>query len=117
MKRISRQGVLQVRDNQFLMLLLVMQSEEHNRGQSRQIGGAGRSDEVGHIGVDVGAVTIDLFHGRARQQAARRPRPSRPYGLVVRIKKKVELWMERTIGHDVAREDESFEEPTGMGQM
>ncbi len=70
MKRIVREHVLQVGDDQFLVLLLVMQTECHDLRDLVQIVLAGALQQVKYVLVHVSPVPIDLVYCGPRGQTA-----------------------------------------------
>ena len=107
--------MLEVGDNQFLVLLLVLQTEFEQCPQRGIL--VGRRDERREMALDVSAVGVNLVQRRARQQAAFRPRVPVANGVVVRVEKHPKLRVKRQVRGRVALQHESFEEPRRMGQM
>ena len=78
---VARQHVLDVHEQQLLVLLLMVQAQDDERGRRR----VALVDQRVHRAVDVGAVPGDLVDGGTRQQAPMRARMTRPDRLVVRV--------------------------------
>src|SRR3546814_2601203 len=73
LERILREKMLDVGEQQFLMLLLVMDAEGDERQRGRRQAGQGAL----HRGIDMRAPDADFVERRARQQAALRARMAR----------------------------------------
>ena len=84
-RRILREGVQDVGQQQFLMLLLVIEPQLDQRHDLRLAGQRGRSKEIRHPGIDVAAVGGNLIGCWARDRAARRPRMPLADGLVIGV--------------------------------
>src|SRR5664280_2284043 len=82
-KRIRPQPVLYVGDDQLLMLLLMVDSERHQRDRlGRKPGCEHMHDGIVHIG----AVGMYFVQSRTRQRVSQRPQRSIAHGVVIRIK-------------------------------
>ena len=73
-----------VGEDQFLVLLLMVQPQLDQPRQRRPLAIGTGGDEVLHRGIDVLAIGVDVGHRRTRQQAPLRPRMARAEGLVLR---------------------------------
>ena len=108
-QRIQRQQVLDVGEQQFLVLLLVVQPERdarHDVSASRC--GSSRGDQLAHVLVHVRAVAVDVVHRRARQHAAQRPRKEGSDRLVVGVEQIAVLgWNGAIAGQQRARAENS----------
>ena len=71
--RIPRQDVLNVGDQQFLMLLFVMEPQLDKGRQADESIRRGFIDQPGHGFVDVLAIAVNLLDGGTRKPAACRP--------------------------------------------
>ena len=107
-RRVAREEMLDVGEQEFLVLLLVMQAEF---GQRRRVRVQRPLEEALHRRVDVPAVRQ---HGRevgTRQQAALGAGMPVADAVVVRVEQHAERRVERTVPGRVRREHERLEEP------
>ena len=66
MQRIGSQGMLEVGENQFLMLLFMIQTQDHPRGDILAVPGQRRPEKRGYVLVNVRPVAVDFRHARPR---------------------------------------------------
>src|SRR5690606_7459341 len=92
-QRVLRKEMFNVREQQLLMLLLVMEPERRKRGDSFLVLLA--RDELEHVPIDMLAIREDLLDRRSRQHAACGAAMHRPHGLVVRIEQILVLRVKR----------------------
>ena len=92
-----RKGVQDVGQQQFLMLLLVMQSDFHDRRDALKRGVVRVLDQRGDRGIDMRAVGGDLVAVRAREQPAHRTRMARAGGDIIGIEQEGEAIVERLV--------------------
>ena len=116
-QRITRQGVLEVGEDELLMLLLVMQPQDERGPDLSELRLIGPIEKRFHPAVDGRAVVIDLGHRRPGEQAAPIARDTLAHGVVVRIKEIGILRIDWRFAGLFRRQDESLEEPRGMGQV
>ena len=101
--RVLREGVQDVGEHQFLMLLLVMEPDLEDRQDRGQRGVVRVVDQRRNRRVDMRAVGRDFARVRPRDQAALRPRMARAGGDVVGVEQEREALVERPVaGHDAA---------------
>ncbi|MDO9369233.1 MAG: hypothetical protein Q7T68_11750 [Sphingopyxis sp.] len=112
-KRILREEMLQIGEQQFLMLLLVVDAEFDERlRRRRQVG-----QRSLNRGVNVRTPDTDFVERRPGQQAALRPRMARTFGFVIAVEeKRVTLVVKTVAGHMIAQH-EGFEEPRRMREV
>ena len=114
-QRALRQQVLDVGEDQFLVLLLVLQAEFEQRRQFLVVGVLGQ--QARDAAVDVGAVGAHFGHRRARQQPALGARMAVADAVVVGVEQDPERRMERLELRFQPFEDEGLEEPGGVRQV
>lgn len=114
-ERVGVQQVLDVGEDQFLVLLLVVEPQFQQGVESRVAGLAG--DQRVHGFVHMLAVAQYLGQVRAREQAALRPRMARADGVVVGVEQHAVAGMEGAIARRMAAQQEGLEEPGGVRQM
>jgi hypothetical protein len=115
--RVHPERVLDVRDEQLLVLLLVVQPEldERVRGVLRVVGDP--PHEPAHARVDVRTVGIDLRDRRARDEPALRTAVPLAGLHVVRVEQERVARVERHVPGVVRAEDERLEEPAGVREV
>ncbi|CAM8770751.1 hypothetical protein NCM_01976 [Burkholderia pseudomallei] len=116
-QRIERERMQDVRQDQFLVLLLVMQAERDlrlDRDQRRQIGGA---QQLEQRVVDVTPIAPHVILRRPRQHSALRPRMPRAERFVIRIEEIRIARIEQPVAARMPREDHGLEEPCRMREM
>ena len=115
LERIEREQVLQVREDQFLMLLLVVQAEldEIERFHRQRAAGEQRA----HALVHVRAVAQHLVETRAREHPALRPRILLADAVVIRVEEETERGIEGPVRRVAALEHEGLEEPGGVREV
>jgi hypothetical protein len=112
---IAPEHVLDVREQQLLVLLLVVQPEGHQRSELRVLGGA--HEYRRHCGVHVGPPVEDLGDRRPREQPPSRPRVHLAHGVVIRVEQVVPALVRGSISRHGAMQHEALEEPGHMRQM
>ena len=112
-QRIAGQHVLGVHQDQFLMLLLVMQPEFDQRRDRRIVPG----EKIRHRRGDVVPIGHHLGHARPRDEAALRPRMPRSNGLVIGVEEIFERRIERPVSRRVRAQQEGLEEPGRVREM
>ena len=116
-KRVAGQHVLYVHQQQFLMLLLMIEPElDQLAGRGPGIDGK-RVEQPAHRPVHMGAIGDDLGDLRPGQQAAVGTRMPLAHALVIGIEQISESRIEGLVARQVRREDESLEEPGDVSQM
>ena len=115
MRRVQGKRVQNIGEQQFLMLLLVLQPDLDDRPELVEIL-RGR-DQFRHRVIDMRAIGRDLRNTRPRDQAALRPRLPRTGGDIIRIVEKGEALVENAIGLGMRPQQELFEEPGHMRAM
>jgi hypothetical protein len=116
-QRVDGEDVLDVRHEQFLMLLLVVQADLDQRTERRHELGVGRRQQLLHVVVHVGAVVVHLLHRGARDVAALVAAVALARLDVVRVEQVGVLLVKRRIVGRVLAEDERLEEPADMRQV
>ena len=100
--RVLREGVQDVGQQQFLMLLLVMQTDFENFKHARRVRVRNIGDQLLDRGIDMGAIAGDIFVVRARDQAALRARVTRAGGDIIGIEQKRKTLVENLVSRDRA---------------
>jgi hypothetical protein len=107
--------MLDVREHQLLMLLLVVDAE---RGDEQDLVVAHlRREQLPHVLIDVLAITQHLLHRRTRQQAALRPRVHEPNSLVVGVEQVFVVGIKRLVAAQRRLQQELFEEPARVREV
>ena len=101
---IAREEVLDVREHQLLVLLLVIHPERGDREQTFVLGP--HAEQLLHVLVDVLAILQHFSDGRARQQSALRPLVHAADGLIVGVEEVFEIRMKRAIAGQQGFEQE-----------
>ncbi len=114
---VAREDAENVGQKQFLVLLLMGDAKNDQRGDARPRGVIGAGHQLIHRGVDVGAIGGDLADGGARQQAPVRSRMTRAQGLVIGIEQEAVAGIEKPVAVKIRLEQEGLEEPGGVRQM
>ena len=117
MKWVVGQSMFDVGQDQFLMLLLVLDADFYDGGQLFPIPAAGLLDKRTGAGVEVVAVVKNLLHGRTSDQAPLRSRIAFTDLHIVGIEQVGVLGLGRLVIWPGGGQHKSFEEPTGVGQM
>ncbi len=94
-QRIAREQVFDVGEQQFLVLLLVVQSECQYACELR---GEALLQKLEHSLVDPFPVSEYLLHGRARQQSAARAGVHRAYGVVIGVEEIAKAGVVKFVG-------------------
>ena len=102
-------------EQQFLMLLLVLQADLDDRRQIVEIFRV--CDQLRDRRIDMGAIVGDFGHRRPRDQAALRTRLPGTGGDIIRIVEKGEALIEDAIGLEMRPQQELLEEPCHMRAM
>ncbi len=109
--------MFEVGQHQLLVLLLVVNPQQHVPGDFVESRCSCRAEEFAHLFIHEGAVLVHFRHRGPGQHTALGARPARSNGFVVRVEKDAELGMEREITGQVGGEKESLEEPGGVCQV
>ena len=112
-----REGVQDVGQHQFLMLLFVIQAHFHQRQQFRQSVRVGGLEKFHHGGIDVAAIGGDFVGARAGQMAALVAGVTRSGADVIGVEQIGIVRVEGLVAPAVLAEQELFEEPGGMGAV
>ena len=112
-----REGVQDVGQHQFLMLLLVIEADFDQRRERPQRVLAGLVEEFHHGGVDMPAVGGDLVGARTGQMAALVAGVARAGADIVGIEQIGVIGVKRLVARAVLAEQELLEEPGGMGAV
>jgi hypothetical protein len=109
---VREQDLLGVRQQQLLMLLLVVQAE---LDEARELGVVGLGlEEAEHGVVDTGTIIMNLGNGRAAKHAAVGPGMHRADRLVVGVEEPLVSIVYGPVAALPGPEDEPFEEPRGV---
>ena len=110
---VLREGMEDVGDQQFLVLLLMLQAEFDQVGCfCRQI-----VERSQHRAVHCLAVGADRGRVRAGEQAAGRAWMAFADGLIVGVEQYLKAWVMRAVARDEGHRDEGLEEPGGVGAV
>jgi hypothetical protein len=112
--RVMSEGVQDVRDQQFLMLLFVVEANLEN---SKDLGGIGVTDffnQTRHSGVDMGTILRDLLAVWPGDQAPLRARVTGTRRDVVGIEQERKPLIEDSIARIVRHQQKLLEEPRDM---
>ena len=112
-----REGVQDVGQHQFLMLLLVIEADFHQRRDRRERVLAGLVKEFHHGRVDMPAIGGDFVGAGAGQMAALVAGMPRSGADIIGIEQKGIVRMKRLVALAVFAEQELLEEPGGMGAV
>ena len=115
--RVLRERVQDVRQHQFLMLLLVVEADLDQRRDRLQCVVAGLLKEFHHCGVDMPAVGGDFLNAGAGQMAALVAGVPRSGADIVGIEQEGVVGVKRLVSPTVLAEQELLEEPGGMGAV
>ncbi len=110
-QRVLRKQMQQIGEQQFLMLLLVVQPKFEQRSWS------GLARQTLQRRIDMSAKGQNLFERRPGEQAALRARVARADGFVIRVEEIAEGRIEHAVARQMRREDELLEKPGGVRQM
>ncbi len=105
--------MLDVGQEQFLMLLLMMKSQCHKICDLSPA----RTDQPLHGGVNIGTIFHHLVVRGPAQKSALRARMARSQSLVIGIEQIGEGRIERRIIIGILRKDDSFEKPCRVREM
>jgi len=106
-----------VGEDQFLVLLLVVQAERDQGLHGPPARFIAVADEVLHGRIHMRAIGMDLGQGRPGQQPALRPRMARAQGFVVGVEKIKKKFVERLIVRGVGLQNQGLEKQAGMRQV
>ncbi len=115
MKRIGKEGVLDVGGDELLMLLLVVEADV-NGGAGLEREGVG-GEQAGDGIVNVGAVFEDELEGGAGEAGAEGFFGLIADEVVVGVEEPEEVRIQRLVVGVVGAEDEGLEEPGGVGEV
>src|SRR5579883_2370165 len=110
-QRVDPKDVLDIHQDQFLMLLLVVKAELDERRGGLPLRRVGALDEPRHRGADMVAIGGNRIEGRPRQQPALRPRVAGSDRLVIGVEQIRKGRVKRLVIRIEASQDEGFEEP------
>ena len=111
---IPRQDVLDVHEEELLMLLLVMEAQDDQLGQTGLIR---MLEQWRHGSVDMGAVARDVLDARPREEPALGAGVPGADSLVVRVEDVRVRIVEHVVTAGVLSEQERLEEPRDMGAV
>ncbi len=112
-ERVLREEVLEVGEQQFLMLLFVVDTKLDKRQRARRkIGQRGLDRSI-----DMRAPDAHLFERRPRQQPAVRTRVTRPFGFIIAVEEEGIAFVEQAVARHMVAQDEGFEKPCRVRKM
>ncbi len=115
--RILREGVQDVGEQQFLVLLLVMQADLQDREHAHGIGHRHLGDQPFDRGIDVSAIAGDVGGIRPRDQPALRAGVARTGGNVIGVEQKRKAFVEDFVARIVRYQQELLEKPGDVRAM
>ena len=115
--RVLREGVQDVGDQQFLVLLFVMQADLENLEYARRVRRRHGLDQPLDRLVDMGTIAGDILAVRAGDQAALRARMARAGGDVIGVEQEGKTFVENRVGRVVRHKQELLEKPGDMGAV
>ncbi len=115
--RILRKSVQDVGDQQFLMLLLVVQPDLDDRKHALCVRRRHLRNQALDRRIDMGAICSDILAVRTGDQATLRPRMPRASRDVVGIEKKRKSLVEDPVVRIVRHQQKLFEKPGDVGTM
>lgn len=115
--RILREGMQDVGEHQFLMLLLVVEPDLDQRRDLAKLVRAGLAEEFADGRIDVFAIGADLIGARSGDVAAMIAGMSRAGADVIGIEQEREIGVEGPVARSVLAEQELLPEPCGMGPV
>ncbi len=110
MQRVAPESMLDIGNDQLLVLLLMVQPEDHKF--LRFCGDRTGLQQLEHLLVDVSAILADFLQAGTRKGIAQRFFRLLAYSVVIRIKEIAKLRMERPISGQMIGKNESLKEPT-----
>src|SRR5260221_9086504 len=115
LQRIAREQMLRIREDELLVLLLVMQAQfDQGAGLcGKAVGGEQAEQGLVHMT----AIREHFFETRARQEAPLRPRVAIADAVVVGVEQDPVLRRESSVTRLVRNQDESLEEPRRVREM
>src|SRR6266516_2297334 len=116
-KRVLSEDMLDVRDEQFLMLLLVMDAQNQKRLDLVEEAFVSIRQKIFDVRIDRGAIALRLFYRGTRDQATQIAPMHIAGGIVVRIEEIAVLRNFGAIAWQPFFQNKSFEEPGGMGEV
>ncbi len=115
--RVLRKGVQDVGEQQFLVLLLVMQADFEDREHALRFLRRHLLDQPLDRRIDMRAIAGDVLAVRPRDQAALRARMARTGGDVIGVEQERKAFVEDLVGGIVRHQQELLEEPGDMRAM
>ena len=115
--RVLREGMQDIGEQQFLVLLLVMQADLKNREHALRISRRHLLDQPLDRGIDIGAIARHVFAVRPRDQAALRAGVARTGGDVIGVEQERKAFVENLVGWIVRHQQELLEEPGDVRAM
>jgi len=116
-ERVLREDVFDVGDEEFLMLLLVMDPQDHDRLDLAKQFLIRVRDEIVNIGIDRCAIFLCFFNRWPRYEAAEVAPMHRARGIVIRIEEISVFRMGVAITGDPPFQNERFKKPGRMRKM
>ncbi len=116
-QRVLRKDVLDVHQQQFLMLLLVLQAQ---LDPVHDFGGVllwRMGQQLAHCPIDMLAEPVDVLYARARDQPALNPWERRAVGFIVGIEQVVVSRIQRLVAWQIRLEQKCLEKPADMRQV
>ena len=115
--RVLREGVQDIGEQQFLVLLLVMQADLQNREDARRVRRRHLLDQPLDRRIDMGAIAGDVRAVRPGDQAALRAGVARPGGDVIGVEQERKTLIENLVAGIVRHQQELLEEPGDVGAV
>ena len=107
-ERVDAEGVQDVREDQLLVLLLVVQAQCEQRGE---LGAYRPREEAGDCLVDAQAVALDLVETGPGHQPARAARHALADGVIIGVEQGAIARVELRVSGQMRDEEERLEEP------
>ena len=104
-------------DQQFLMLLLMMETERDSKSEIRPLLICYAVDQQRHSFIDMMSITIDFLECRARKETALRAWMHGTRALIIRIEQDGKPVVEFVIISQIYLQEKGFEEPADMGKV
>jgi hypothetical protein len=115
--RVLREGMQDIGEHQFLMLLLMVEPNLNQRRDLAKLVLAGLAEEFDDGRIDMATVGADLAGAGARDVAAMIAGVTRAGADVIGIEQEGEVGVERPIARRVLTEQKLLPEPGGMGPV
>ena len=109
--RVLREGMQDVGEQQFLVLLLVMQADLQNREYALRVRRRHLLDQPLDRRIDMGAIAGDVLAVRPGDQAALGAGVARPSGDIIGVEQERKTLIENPVGGIVRHQQELLEEP------